>query len=431
MPILQGAGVPFFITLVFYINSNVLIVFSLWKHVKVRWYTVVLFTLCQAVLYFVQRAWLWPSTIPIVLFYVWVYHRAIDIDSIKLLYVQLTVTTHQVVLGGIMSLAQGPISAWGWSETGIFLGFSLVTTAFMLWLLRKRIWPRLEPLRVHRIRRVWMLPFLFAILILLGSSHMQFLLGEMDSGPYILMTSVFSLAAICSCYIALIILERTDDAANYAANLHLMDIQLATEAKRFGELTQYMEDVRILRHDMKHNLMVMEMLLGEEKYEELGQYLQAYHTEADQQDAMSYSANLIGDLIARHTQLRAQAAGVTVNIACLLPADCWISDIDLCIILGNLTENALNACRTQREGEKTISGSARITGREAIIVTENSCDMESTPAHRAGSDMFANQGYGIPSIIAIAKKYNGTARFEKKDGIFRSVVLLYEPAKGP
>lgn len=103
-------------------------------------------------------------------------------------------------------------------------------------------------------------------------------------------------------------------------------------------------------------------------------------------------------------------------------------------MLGNLTENALNACKLQQSGRRYLRARARIVhGVEAVITIENSCaDGDDGPAAREAAGIAPSKELGIPSIRAVAQKYHGTARFERKGDEFTAgrAALCADRAEG-
>lgn len=430
MSALLDTAIPLLITLVFYVSSNILCAVTVRERLKVRWYVIVLFVLAETILHYLLRTVAWFANIPLIWFFLWTYCRVVDVEPIKLLYIQLIVVTHQVITNNILYLMEGSSYRWDRHDIDVIIIVFTLTTLPTLWLLRKRLWPRLKAIQVHDVRWLWIIPLLFITMnLLLGSSHIQYLLGDAFAMPYVLMTTVFSAATAGTCFLVLKMLERSSDVAKYETDLRLMDMQLATEAKRFAELTQYMNEVRVLRHDMRHHLVAMEMMLDSGHYDKLQEYLKTYRAEAERQESMSFSENFVGDLIARRTQLLAKAEGIEVDIQCALPADCWINDTDLCVLLGNLTENAVNACKLQRSGRRYIRATAGIHGAEAVIAIENSCDASPDDASaRDAAGIPRSTGQGIPSVQRIAEKYHGVARFDRQATHHAVTVLLYAPA---
>lgn len=420
----------FCFTLVFFTSSNLLCALTVREHLRVRWYVVVVFVLVETAATVALRSIHWLLSIPLVFLCLWVYCKVVDVKPLTLIYIELIVVAHQVIANDILYLFEGSSYTWSWADMPAVLVVFGLTTPVMYWLLRVKLWPRLRDIRVDHAGWLPLVPLAFiAMNLLLSSSHIQYMLSDELTLPYILLTMVFSLTTAGTCLIMLAVLERTQDVAIYESNMRLMDVQVSAEAKRFAELTRYMNDVRVLRHDMRHHLILLQMMLEAEQYDEARAYLQHYNDETGQQEAMRFSANMIGDLIARLTQLRAQAADIDVDIQCALPADCWISDTDLCVVLGNLTENALNACKLQQEGRKYLRATARIVGgTEAVFTIENSCsDGDDGPAAREAVGAAPSNGLGIPSIRAVAEKYHGTARFERQGNVHTAIVLLYAP----
>lgn len=416
--------------IIFYACGTWLCAFTVRERIRVPRYLLVLFVLLESLITYGLRLLHWSGNIPFVFITYWLYCKMADVEPFKLLYILLVVVTYLVVSNIVFYMFEGSSYTWDWSDLDtVLLGFA-TSMAPMSWFLRKRIWPRLQRVSVQNARWLWIVPAAFIVInLLIGSSHIQFLLGDNTSWVYNLSTILITVTTVVICFLVLTILEKMQDSVEYENNMRLVDMQIATQARRFSEMTKYMNDIRVMRHDMRHHMRMIQLLLAEGKHDEIRAYLKEYDDETSQQDALSYSANYVGDLIARHSQLRGQAAGIDVDIRCALPERTWISDTDLCVVLGNLMENAINACVLQREGTKFIRANARAEGSEAIITIENSCnafeDNDSEQRRLAG--IHESTGFGIPSIRAVAAKYNGTATFERKGNRHYAVVLLYEP----
>ncbi|MGI6153382.1 MAG: ATP-binding protein [Christensenellaceae bacterium] len=110
--------------------------------------------------------------------------------------------------------------------------------------------------------------------------------------------------------------------------------------------------------------------------------------------------------------------GISTDFRLALPANPGVESVDLCVILGNLLENALNACAAQTKGKKFIRTLAKVEGMEILICVENSYD--------STIEYSNHEGLGIPSVNTIAGKYGGVASFERKDKQFCASVLLYK-----
>ena len=106
-----------------------------------------------------------------------------------------------------------------------------------------------------------------------------------------------------------------------------------------------------------------------------------------------------------------------------------VKDEDLCIILTNLLENAVEACRNMApERERSISLRISANEEHIMIDCENSTDKEvkilpdgSVPSSKSDPD---NHGYGVSSVRRIIEKYCGEFELSCKDGRFRAVITI-------
>ena len=98
----------------------------------------------------------------------------------------------------------------------------------------------------------------------------------------------------------------------------------------------------------------------------------------------------------------------------------------MCIILGNLLENAYEACERQKEGKRYMSANIRQNGGTLVIIVENS--YEGTVRRQEGVFLSSKEkmrkGIGITSVIDVTKKYNGIPKFEYDGRRFRVSLLL-------
>ncbi|MEG0379456.1 MAG: ATP-binding protein, partial [Eubacterium sp.] len=97
-----------------------------------------------------------------------------------------------------------------------------------------------------------------------------------------------------------------------------------------------------------------------------------------------------------------------------------------CIILGNLLENALEACERTRESSKFIQVNAQISGKRMILLTvKNSADK---PIQKKQGSFLSSKregvGTGIISVENLAEKYNGLVNFKYENGVFIASVFL-------
>ena len=107
-------------------------------------------------------------------------------------------------------------------------------------------------------------------------------------------------------------------------------------------------------------------------------------------------------------------------------ADTIIPEHEVCVLLGNLLENALEACTADSSKKPVVQVHIRQTGHSMLTLTvDNTCSVPpSLDCDALPSSKHPGSGIGTGSARAIAERYHGDARFEWKNGVFYASVML-------
>nr|WP_265333460.1 MULTISPECIES: GHKL domain-containing protein [Eubacteriales Family XIII. Incertae Sedis] len=106
--------------------------------------------------------------------------------------------------------------------------------------------------------------------------------------------------------------------------------------------------------------------------------------------------------------------------------DIFISKIDISILLGNLLENALQACLGQSGGEKFVKVRLESSQTKLLLFIQNSFSGE-VVKNGSGfvSSRHSGSGLGTVSVRNIVDKYQGTVRFYDYEQKFTVRVMIY------
>ncbi|MDD4692739.1 sensor histidine kinase [Eubacterium aggregans] len=213
----------------------------------------------------------------------------------------------------------------------------------------------------------------------------------------------------------------------------LLDLQ----TQRMKDLHQAIADTRQSRHDLRHHLQALSTLASqedgstaEERLLHIQDYLKAYTEIVDQREFIPLCHNLLVDSLLNYYRCKALDAQVSVEIHANLPEISMIPDPLLCIILGNLLENALDATMELPPGEGRIQAIIQTLGENLIITVDNTFNGDlNLKGNIFHSTKATGSGLGLLNVSHTAESYGGNALFEGNDQTFHASVIL--PVGGP
>jgi hypothetical protein len=186
------------------------------------------------------------------------------------------------------------------------------------------------------------------------------------------------------------------------------------------------EEARRARHDLRHHLTVIQGLVALGDTQKLEDYLLAYQGGLDAMAPLSYSQNHIVDVILRHFATLAARDGVVYSVDAVVPEMLPLEDADLCALLSNLIENAMEACLYLAAG-KHIDIVLKIVQSHLVILVENSFDgtlLQTDGALLSRKRGGTLEGVGTASVRMLAQKYGGSLTHEINGATFSATVLI-------
>lgn len=229
------------------------------------------------------------------------------------------------------------------------------------------------------------------------------------------------IAAVCF-YMTILLnkSQRESEQLKLAAQQEEFRFQYAQNVKK-----QY-EEISKVRHDMKQTHSVVMSLLMKAKFDEAIEYMKKSAKQIFDFDVVIDVGNDYVNAILNAKLSEAKRNGITVLCSAEKNAS-RIDDVDLCNLLGNLLDNAIEACEKCREGQRVIEIKLRMNGDKYLLEVENTAPenaLESNKQLATTKDDTSTHGYGIKSIKSIAEKYNGMVNFSQVDDRFRSTVVM-------
>jgi hypothetical protein len=262
-------------------------------------------------------------------------------------------------------------------------------------------------------RVVWIIPGSFWILSMLSTTVFN---GDKVLGDILILVLRLAVlvVSLLSCHALARLLRREIDSATARERAGSLDLQLDLERRQYADLQKNIEQARIMRHDMRHQLLAIEGYLQRGDDAGAMAYCRDLHTSIGSGTDVSYCENLAVNALVQHYAARLQAAGAEPDFKLAIPARCGsIEDSDLCVLAGNLLENALEGISRCGDGPSPphFAANAHIQGDYLVLQVQNSyCGKARVEAGRFISDKNGQPGIGLASVEALCAKYAGSMR---------------------
>lgn len=212
---------------------------------------------------------------------------------------------------------------------------------------------------------------------------------------------------------------------NRNARLRQENQLLFMQKLRYENLKTAIEEVRQARHDMRHHLNRLSALAEEGDLEKLKAYLAGAASRIPSLE-MHFCENRAVDSVVGYYCELAKRENIPFSVQIDLPEKLPVDAVDLCLVLSNLLENALEASLRTAPARRRIKVTAYLhAGNLALIQIENAFDGELKEKGRIfQSSKRKGDGVGLQSVRHIAEKSGGASTFTDQDGIFRANVML-------
>ena len=189
-----------------------------------------------------------------------------------------------------------------------------------------------------------------------------------------------------------------------------------------------------LRHDMKNHIISLTSLYNSKEWEKLGEYLKNMETYADFEIGNEITGNKVVDALLYRKHKLAEEKNIVWKCDVIIPKSDYINEFDLCILFGNLLDNALEACeRIRYSDNKFINIQSKIVKKCYVLEVKNSADMQNESYINSTDKsvyIFAKNksrtghGIGLLNVKDVVNKYNGVMNIEILDRIFTVSILL-------
>lgn len=193
--------------------------------------------------------------------------------------------------------------------------------------------------------------------------------------------------------------------------------------KHFEEVQSIYAKMRGWRHDYHNHIQALLALVGDD--DRTRDYLWKLNKDLTEVDTVVKTGNVTVDAILNSKLTLIKSKDIPVDAVAKVPDDLKISEIDLCAIIGNLLDNAIEAVLPLPAEERFIRIYIGMMKAQLYISVTNSTAAE--PRKIGGkyvSTKGEGRGVGLMRVDSIAKRNGGTVNRQNESGVFATEVLM-------
>ena len=268
----------------------------------------------------------------------------------------------------------------------------------------------------------WVLPLVF---ILLNLFMIPRYASTLQTGRVLQGYMVLSIALLVLLFWFNAIFLLMANSLNRNARLQQENQFLSMQQRRYDDLKTAIEEARQARHDMRHQFHQISVLAETGDLEGLKSYLAKTVSRIPNLD-MHFCENRAADSVVGYYCALAKREDIPFRAQLDLPQTLLVDEIDMCLVLSNLLENALEASLRTAPERRQIKITAYLHAERLLLIeAENTFDGEIKEKDGVfRSSKRKGPGVGIQSVRHIAEKTGGASTFSYQDSTFTAKVML-------
>ncbi len=212
---------------------------------------------------------------------------------------------------------------------------------------------------------------------------------------------------------------------------HLMERRLAVYQRdlldtHYKEVENMYRQMRAWRHDYRSHIQTMKAYAAADDMAAISQYLDLLDTELSQLDTSVKTGNAMTDAILNSKLSLARSKDIPVKIDAHIPVELSISELDLCAVIGNLFDNAIDASLALPPEKRLIRVYMDMKNTQLYISFTNFTAGKKLKKNGERYDTTKGEGhgFGLMRIDRIVARHDGYIRRNSEDGAFTTEILL-------
>lgn len=307
---------------------------------------------------------------------------SVDMEPGKILFLYIFCVAYLMVIRGLAAylvsiLYKTSVQSFYSGQSGILTGILyIITMPAILWYFKRTAQIVFEVDAPQIWQKVWCLPTFNTLGVLLFTYSPQE--DAQINTKFVMARILLLLCMFLTYYFVLQSIHRLRLQAEAEARARYLQQIADVQATQYRLLKSHMDETRQTRHDLRHHLRAIQGYIDNGDLSALASYIQDYSGSIPTEAFHDYCGNSAVNSILTYYAEKAAKEHLQMNIFFCPLQDTLIPEPEFCVLLGNLLENALDACCSTKNNAAPISPTITVragkTGSHMLTLTvDNTC----------------------------------------------------------
>lgn len=355
-----------------------------------------------------------------------IYSFTFTIQVFKRIYATISIQIIMILSEFLFSLLLAAISGLSPEE----LGSNIIVYMIAVALSKVTIFAIIKPISMHKTNKTTILPkqiIIGFIILPITSFAVMFYMTKALYVATDLITKIIgfciSLLLILSNTVVFFLFENILRIKDKEQEMTQKAIMLENEKQYYSDLYEKQSAADKVMHDLKHKVYAFKELLDEDS-EKAKDMVESVCSTLNEVNNMKITGKASVDSLLNNKIRQAKEENIDIKITSLLTDKINIDDIDLCVILGNLLDNSIEACvRNINEINNKIIVKLMQDDDALIIKIDNTFDDKQVTDKTSKKDKY-HHGFGVQNVKDIIDKYNGYYSVDTKNNMYSVTIML-------